>query len=380
MKLKESDKNLLVILFCGILIFCSWFFGFRNITASTEKISAEADELEKELKRLRDLAAGKDKFIADTELYTIDTEKRFKNYDTGFSQQYSIKFIETIQNNTGVWIKGASLTGTQPIFTFGQVTSSNPDRQGQTVYSSDKRGYSTSINMSYQGTYDQVKNMIEYINTHEYKCTINSITTSYNSDAELVSGTITITLYAITGEGRTFDDAYISNPFFGTTNIFDSPIFEAGSAESNNGENILTDYDLYMSIQAANADMEAIEMALKDDPTGASKIIDEDNSSKNVTIRVTGQNGDYRISYKVGNVTFPVASYNDGEELNVGNILSMLVLSSERVSIDDESAAEVSIINESDQIFYIKVVNEDPSNPRFKVKYKSGDVVIYEDK
>ncbi len=380
MKLKESDKNLLVILFCGILIFCAWFFGFRNITASTETITAEADELEKELKRLRDLAAGKDKFIADTETYTKDTEQRFTKYDTGFSQDYSIKFIEEIQNNTGTWIKGASLTSTQPVFTFGQITSTNPDRPGQTVYNSDKVGYSTSISISYQGTYDQVKDMIEYINTYQYKCTINSITTSYNSDAELVSGTMGITLYAITGEERKFEGASISNPFFGTTNIFDSPIFEAGSSESNNGENILTDYDLYMSIQAANADMEAIEMALKDDPTGTSKIIDEDNSSKDVTIRVTGKNGDYRISYKVGNVTYPVASYNDGAALNVGNMLSMLVISSERVSIDDESAAEVSIINESDQIFYIKVVNEDSSNPRFKVKYKSGDVVIYEDK
>ncbi len=380
MKLKDSDKNLIAILICVLLVFCAWFFGFRNITAKTEEIKTEADELEKELANLRKLAAGKDQYIKDTENYSKDTDSRYLMYDTGFSQEYTIKLIEQIQTETDVWIKSASLNSTQPIYTFGQITSSNPDRAGQIVYSSDKRGYSTSVSMSYQGSYEAVKAMIEHINTYKYKCTIDSLTTSYNSDAKLVSGMITVTFYAITGEGRVPNIPSISNPLFGTGNIFDSSIFNAGSTESNNGEDILTDYDMYMSIQASNSDMEAIEMALKDDVTGYSKIIDEDNSSKNVTIRVTGEDGNYRISYKVGNVTFPVASYNDGEALNVGNRLTMLVLSSERMSIDDDSEAEVSIINESDQIFYIKVVNEDSSNPRFKVKYKSGEVVIYEDK
>lgn len=380
MKLKERDKNLLLIVACVIIIACAWFFGFNNITAKTEEIRTEADKLEIELANLRMLAAQKDKFLADTQTYLADTATRFDKYNTGYSQQYTIKFIEEIQKQTDVWIKSASMTDTQPVFTFGQVTSSNPDRPGQLVHTSDKVGHSTSITMAYQGSYDQVKDMIDYINGYKYKCTIDSMTTSYNSDAMLVSGNIIITIYAITGADREFMKPSISNPFFGTDNIFDSPIFEAGSSENNNGEHILTDYDLYLSIQAANTDMEALEMALKDDVTGYSKVVDEDNSSKDVTIRVTGKEGKYNISYKVGNVTFPVASYNDGEPIQAGNELSMLVLSSERISVDDLSAAEVSIINESDQIFYVKVINEDLSNPRFNVKYKSGEVIIYEDK
>lgn len=380
MKLKERDKNLLFIVACVVIIACAWFFGFNNITAKTEEIRTEADKLELELTNLRMLAAQKDKFIADTQTYVSDTATRFDKYDTGYSQEYSIKFIEGIQKQTGVWIKSAALNATQPVFTFGQVTSSNPDRPGQLVHTSDKVGFSTNITMSYQGEYDQVKNMIDYINGYKYKCIINSITTSYNSDAMLVSGNISMTIFAITGADREFIEPSISNPFFGTDNIFDSPIFEAGSSENNNGDHILTDYDLYCSIQAANSDMEALEIGLKDDVTGYSKVVDEDNSSKDVTIRVTGEDGKYSISYKVGNVTFPVASYNDGEPIQAGNELSMLVLSAERISVDDLSAAEVSIINESDQIFYVKVVNEDLNNPRFNVKYKSGEVVIYEDK
>lgn len=380
MKLKERDKNLLLIVACVAIIACAWFFGFNNITAKTETLRTEADKLELELSNLRVLAAQKDKYIADTQTYISDTATRFEKYDTGYSQEYTIKFIEGIQTRTDVWIKSASLNATQPVFTFGQVTSSNPDRPGQLVHTSDKRGYSTSISMAYQGTYEQVKDMIDYINEYKYKCVINSLTTSYNSDAMLVSGNISITIFAITGSDREFMEPSISNPFFGTDNIFDSPIFEGGSSGESNGEHILTDYDLYLSLQAANSDMEALEMALKDDVTGYSKVVDEDNSSKDVTIRVTGTEGKYNISYKVGNVTFPVASYNDGEPIQAGNELSMLVLSSERISVDDSSAAEVSIINESDQIFYVKVINEDLSNPRFNVKYKSGEVIIYEDK
>ncbi|MGN0373888.1 MAG: hypothetical protein ACI4EN_00180 [Butyrivibrio sp.] len=379
MKLKERDKNLLVIVIVALVIFLAYFFGFRNITAKKKTVDEEVVKLTATYTNLKLLASQEQQFKEDIEEYNADTENKFNSFDNGYSQQNTIKFLEQIENQTGVWIKSAGLTQTQSLFNFGSVQSSNPERAGQPVYSSDRIGYSTTVNITFVADYDGMKEMIDFVNGYKYRCRIDSLSTSYNSDADLVSGNMSVTMFAITGSDRVFEGPSINNPFFSTPNIFESSIFTPGEGEQKNGENIISDYDVYLTLQSTESDYEALKMGLKSDTTGYSVVTDEDNAVKDITIRVTGEKDNYRISYKVGNKTFPVSNYAEGESFIAGNLLSMLVVSSERTGINDNSGAEVVLINESDMVLYVKVINEDLASPRFNIKSKQGEIVVYED-
>lgn len=390
MKLKERDKNLLIIIGMALLVFLAYFVGYRNINAKRVKVDAEVEKLVLELANLKSLEASKDTFISDTTEYISDRAALLGEFDSGYSQEYIIKVIEDIENemervtddNIG-WIKGATFNEPQFVYDFGNITSTNPDRTGELVYTTDLEGYSSAVSMNFEAGYDEFKKMVEYINNYEYenkKCKykIETLNATYNSEAELVVGSIGVVFYALTGEDRIFTGIDPANKLFGTTNIFHSDIFNPAINGAENGENIISDYDLYLTLQSAESDVAALTLGVKNDQTGRSEIVDEANSAKDVEIRVMGMNGEYKVAYKVGNNTYPVDSYTEGEGFVVGELLSMLVISSERTSIDDASAANVSIFNESDKTLEIKVINEDESNPRFVVKYKEGDIIIYE--
>lgn len=390
MKLKERDKNLLIIIGMALLVFLAYFVGYRNINAKRVKVDAEVEKLVLELANLKSLEASKDTFISDTTEYISDRAALLGEFDSGYSQEYIIKVIENIENemervtddNIG-WIKGATFNEPQFVYDFGNITSTNPDRTGELVYTTDLEGYSSAVSMNFEAGYDEFKKMVEYINNYEYenkKCKykIETLNATYNSEAELVVGSIGVVFYALTGEDRIFTGIDPANKLFGTTNIFHSDIFNPAINGAENGENIISDYDLYLTLQSAESDVAALTLGVKNDQTGRSEIVDEANSAKDVEIRVMGMNGEYKVAYKVGNNTYPVDSYTEGEGFVVGELLSMLVISSERTSIDDASAANVSIFNESDKTLEIKVINEDESNPRFVVKYKEGDIIIYE--
>ena len=379
MKLKDRDKYFIVILLVVVLIFVAYYFGFRNINTKREEVDVEVEQLSKEYDSLKLMEKNKDKYIKDTKTYNTNTDALFEKFNTGYSQVYTLKFLEELQDLNNVWIKSASLAETQPIYYFGQVTSTNPDRAYEQVYTSDRVGYSTTISLSFQGEYEATKKLINYINDYMYKCRIDAFSTSYNAESDVVSGNLTITIYAITGSDRVYEEPYISNHIFSTPNIFKSSIFEAGDSTENNGNDIISDYDIYLTLQSSEADINALEMGLKTDTAKNSSISDNDNKVKDVEIHVTGSDNEYKISYKVGNVTYPVANYAEGADVILGNKLSMLVISSERDSIKDNSGANVKIINETDKVFYIKVINEDLANPRFVIKSTTGDVVIYED-
>lgn len=378
-KLKQSEKSIIYILFMIVVVFCAWFFGYRNIDNMYKKVNDEVQVLIEKNTSLKGMAANASNFAKQTEEYNTKTEELFKKYDSGYSQEYTVKFLEGIENQTNTWIKSASLTESAKIFTFGSVLSSNPNKPGIKVYSTDMVGYSTASSVSFQGSYAETKAMIDYILKSDFKNTMENFNVSYNAEQDVVTGTFVVSQYAIVSNDREFGGANINNADFGTGNIFSSSIFNPGGDQNTNGSNIMSDYDVFIQMNGYGSDVGSFRMGMKDDAIGTTVISSEENKMHDVTIRVTGKDNDYKISYKVGNVTYPMDGYSQGVSFTPGNLLSIFVSSSERGDLNDKSGANVTIINDSDKVLEIKVINEDYQNPRFKIKHKSGDVIVYED-
>ncbi len=378
MKITEKDKKLLFIVASILIVFCAYFFGFRKITEKNDEMTNEISTLKSTYNNLKIMTANAAGYSEKTEKYSLEITDTMKTFDTGFSQPYTIMFLNEIQKETGAWISQAGLAQTEQIYTFGQGNSSNPSKKGQKAYSSDYSGYRTVLTLTYSASYSDFKTMINFINTYKYKCSIDSMTMSYNADSNIVSGSMVLNQYAVTGADRIFTQPYMDNLLNGTDNIFNSSIFTPGSnANIDNGSSILEDYDLYMTLQPVKSDSDALVIGQKGDQTGTTIITNNESSMQDVTITVSGSEGDYKIAYKVGNVTYPVASYNDGAAFAPGEMLSLLVISSERTDDNDISGAKTTLVNDSDITLNVKVVNDDENSPRFIIDQKKGDIVVY---
>lgn len=377
-KLKQSEKNMLYILAMALIIVLAYFLGYRNISDKKDQVKKEVDSLKLTYNNLLDLSAKAEGFKKDTVQFNADINKLYAKYDTGSSQEYTIKFLESIEKQTTVWIKNAALPESARIYTFGNIKSSNPANPGVLVYTSDNIGVNTTSNITFEGSYENTKEMIKFILDNEYKCVLENFSVSYNAEEDLVTGSFSVSQYSIEGSDREFGGADIGNEAFGTDNIFSSGVFNPSGDDITNGENIRNDHDIYMVLSSAESDVGAFEIGLQNDSVGSTKIKATENKVQDVTIHITGTNNQYKISYKVGNKTYPASNYTAGKDFNPGNMLSMLVVATDKDGANDKAGANVTLINDTDMTLYIKVSNDDPANPRFTIKHKSGDIKVYE--
>ncbi|MCM1307658.1 MAG: hypothetical protein NC223_03580 [Butyrivibrio sp.] len=380
MKISDRDVKLLYVILAIAIIACAYFFGFRKLTAANEALDKEISELKTRHTTLRTMEANAKKYSDDTVVYNNNYDKIIDKFDTGYSQEYSILFVKELEDKVDTWLSQAGLAQTENVYNFGQVSSTNPSSEaGASVYSSDYKGYKTVLTLTYQTSYDNFKNLIEYINNYKYKCTIDSMSMSYNSETDVVSGVLVVSQYAITGKDRKFGNVNINGILNGTGNIFASDIFGGGEIADNiNGDKIMSDYDYYIAIQPADAVAGGITVNKKGDLTGANAILSEENERQEFYLRFFEEEGTYYAQYSVGEQQFPAAEFEKGAMFLPGEYLSFMVLSSQRTGDDDMAAVDATIINDTDMTLNIKIANEDKGNPRFVVKSTSGDVVIYE--
>lgn len=378
MKISDRDRKILIFVLAIVIVAGAYFFGFKKISESNESLDKEIAENRSFYNNLKAMVDKEETYKEDTEVYTSEYNDILAKFDTGYSQEYSILFIKSLEKETETWISQAGLGDTISLYSFGNIASTNPINSGALVYSTDYVGYGTTLTLTYLSSYDGFKTLIDYVNNFRFKCKIDSITCSYNEEKDEVSGSIIITIYAITGSDRFFAGAPVDKKYYGTSNIFDSEIFEPNkNGDNENGNNILTDYDYYISLSSFKAEADSIIVGPRGD-TPATRISKNSSEREAVTIKFAGKDGKYTVSYRIGDIAYPAVNYEAGVEFNPGNLLSLLVVASERdMEGDDLSGADVTLINETDMTLQVKV-SDDKDNPRFKIKEKSGKIEVFE--
>ena len=374
LSISEKDKTLLCVVGCLIVVFLSWFYGFKNFNAKTEALERECAALQTKYNNLKDKAENKKMYEEDTVTYTYAFDETLNKYATGASQKDTLIFVSELEVNTGIWAKNVTLNESELIHTFGQITSSNPDKTGK-VYTTDLKGYKKSTTYAYECTYEELKAVLEYFETYETRYTIDSISMSYNEEEAVVSGSLTVSQYIITGEDRIFEELELDDIQTGTDNLFSSSTFSSDVNGSNKGNSILTDYDLAITLNSEAADMDSVVVNRKG--LASSKLTANYNGTVNIVLTINGENGIYTMSYAIGDKQYPSKDYEKGKSFNPGESLDLIVYSSDRVDAQDMAGAKLKVVNNSDLALNIKVVNEDAASPRFELGETSGTVNLY---
>lgn len=374
--ISERDKFLLCLVGSLLLVFLSYYFGFRNFSDKTSALESEISTLQVKYNDLKDKSDNIPKYKQDTENYNRIFEGGLAGYDSGFSQKATLMFTTELEAQLGVWVRTVSMPDAALVYTFGNVVSSNPSANGAKVYSTDMKGYKKTVTYSYECDYDTFKELLAYILDYDTVYTIDTVSCSYNEDDELMSGNITISQYAITGSDRDYYESDIDSIDLGTENLFVSESNPDRVIEAADEFGLMTNYDIALSLSSESSDLSSVVLGRRG--YSSSQVSANTNDNVPVVINLAGENGEYTISYYVGDKQYPAADKTLVDlSFNPGRSLDLMVFSSERESDNDKSGASVTINNESDMTLNIKVVNDDSSNPRFNVESVNGAVRYY---
>lgn len=375
--MSDRDKKLLIGLLIVAILGGSWWLSGK-IKTENEKYKTEYEELKVRYNDLETKNAYRATYQKDTETNTTLFNQVMSAFNTSLSQEQTLLFYTAVEKNTGVWLSQTSLGTVSQIYSFGKLGSSNPSKRGQKVYDTDNIGITTTSNVSYQCTYEQLKEVLTYLREQGKKVTINSMSYSYASATDIVSGTMELAFYAIAGSDRPAMDTDIKDVYIGTENIFNSSSFVGSGAETTYKDKIITDYDMYLIVNRTGADKDAVICGQSGDMSNQTVISSNSPGFENVTIKVTGREGDYKVSYQVGAAKYPAENFEKGAPLICGNSLDLLIISSQRGASTDTTAVNLSIINETDIALNAAIINDDLEEKRIIINEIVGAVTFYE--
>lgn len=216
------SKNLkYILILVGIVVLTlSYFLVFRKYSTKSEDIQAEIDSLQSKCDDLE----RKNNNKADIEAMTKETEEEYetliKKFDGGVTYQSEIMDNYNMGQNLQIQISRLTLSPLQEMYTFGQLATSNPNG-GTSGADASYSGVMMSYTISTAGTYDQMKQTLNYIMNEEGKRKVPvSIIFNYDSTGQQVALSISVREYAITGDDRTQKEIVIPGYGKSTTNVF----------------------------------------------------------------------------------------------------------------------------------------------------------------
>ena len=377
--ISERDKLLLCLVGSVLLVFLSWYFGFRNFNEKTAALESEISTLQVKYDDLNDKKANAKKYAQDTEGYDLLCDAWLSRFDAGFSQKATLIFTSNIESELGVWLRTVNMPDATLVYTFGQIQSTNPSASGSTVYSTDMKGYKKTVTYSYECDYDTFKDLLAYILNYDTIYTIDSVSCSYNEEDELMTGNFTISQYAITGSDREYYEPEIDSIDLGTENLFVSETNPSRVVEAQDEFGLMTNYDIALSLSSEGSDLSSVVLGRRG--LVSSQVSANTNDNVPVVINIAGENGEYTLNYSVGENTYPSDSMSFSmdtlEVFNPGRSMDLIVFSSKRDGDEDSAGASVTINNDSDMTLNIKVVNDDTANPRFNIESANGSIKFY---
>ncbi len=350
---KSTIKLLLVILAVAILG-ATYMYVFKPKQEDTNTVKAEADELEARYNELNAEKAHEAEYKAEIEENNKAFDEIIAYYPADLNQETETMFVKSLNKEKGVDkmdVLNATFSEDQVFYTLG----------------GDGSGYeciTNTIPISYEGSYEGIKSLIDYVDGYKYRMNISSMSIAYNSQEDIYTGSVIVNQYAIGGEDRVPDTVDVDVPK-GVTNIFlgggNAPKPTSSSHDEDEGEDIVSNHDASIVLNnAANDTGDGIIVS-----AGTTDISSADNKLVSVDLEIAD-----------GKAVFSIGS----EELECdvdGNSFTIYVESSERVDGDDKNGVKLNISNDTDVAVFIKVVDDDSDSPRFSVGSKSGTVKVY---
>ncbi|MGN0154491.1 MAG: hypothetical protein ACI4A3_08555 [Lachnospiraceae bacterium] len=411
MKLKDSEKGILVVLLGIAVLALSIMYIAKPNYEEIQTINSECEQLQIRLADLQAKQARRDEFLAGCEEYKNAFDDIMANFPADLNQEVSIMFFQGIKEDNDFQIASLGLGQKEQFYTLGlnggdvaltdgteaASTEETSTEAASTEAASTETGttdltaggtasgasyvcYRADFPVAYTGSYESLKDVIEYIGTFSSRMTINSINIAYAGEEEdRYSGTLDVMCYAIESEERPQSNIELNEVEIGVDNIFtgdgagnsDDASESLNRYDENDGASIENSYDFYAMINPASSDVSAKVVGQNGTGKESTVIFSSDNTISTLSYEFYEKDGKNYCKYTLDNSTFKEVEVTSAEDIK------LLIQSSARKGEDDKVGIRVSIKNSTSLPVYVKVAGDDASSPRVNIASKSGAVKVY---
>jgi len=236
MNISKRDTKMLLILF-GIVIFVlCYFMVYLSYSEENEFLREDIEDADYEFAKLKALereVAGYREAIASSEEFILLAQSE---YPADVHAADLIMYAVELQENTRIITGGLSFI--QPVDIMTVQGLAENARGGYSF--TPLNAYRTGININCSLTYQQLKDLADYIYNESQKTSLHSVSLSYNSTTGLLYGNVVINKSFLSSKDKEYVAAQIPEMNVGLPNPF-GVIAPAALQPAGSGN----DYDYY---------------------------------------------------------------------------------------------------------------------------------------
>ena len=383
MKLSERDRKLLLILVIVIIVCAPYFFVIQPLMDKVDSLGKEISDLNAQVKYREELALMEEEYgKAAEQMAAMETELLSK-FPSDLPQEASILFIHNTEQVIPISLYqvafgddvAAQVTSTAEEQAIEDVEAETGDTTQTEVIEDNTQttslglgltGIQTQTRFAYDAGYEEFKDFLKYIADYHDRMVITELEASYSGEMNLVSGNLTLSQYALKGEGRNAVQFLEPNMIQGTTNVFKQASGNFDTTE------VAASPDFFILLNQPGADVDAIIVGQSNDVTESTYLSSTKNAKQEVNIYFEGETGKYNAYYEIGKTKYDDAGVDFDKD---GNI-ELQIISSSRLDDSDKVEISLNIYNTSDAIVKVTTLNDDAEKPRVTIKGTEGDIII----
>lgn len=221
MKVSKKDINLSIILLGLLVIILSYFVGVNKLNTRTEALEQENSTLRSEVQVLDELQAKQKQYIQDNQTMQETARVFMELYPAEVREEDQIMYASKLEDVIGCYFSYVATPKTTyldiPKSELENKLAAVPDLTGAIAAHSttnpenmlDAGGMLIGCTVSdntFGCTYEQFKEMVEYITRDSLLKSIDNITLSYDASTGNLNGSMTINYYSMTGTGRSYEE------------------------------------------------------------------------------------------------------------------------------------------------------------------------------
>ena len=380
MKLSKSNIKILLFIAAVAILGLTYLYVFKDNMSTADSIQSEVDTLQARYDELMAKQQDREMYETKTKEFNEKFNERLAYFPSNLDQEVSVMFVKGLTKDEGNLQFDVNSVGLGQPQTFYSLTAAaaadvassdgTETSTDDTQIAGDYQCMSAAFPLSYTGSYEGLKDFVDYIMNYKYRMNISSFSIAYNSSDDTYSGSVALNVYCITGADREGNlvDVDVDVPE-GVSNIFlggeGAAKVTTSSHDEDAGESIVKTHDIQIALNNANGDSsDGIIVS-----SGSDKISSTANDVEKVDLSIKEEDGKNMVEVKLGDDSYSF-------ELTAKE-LTIYVESSDRVDSDDKNGVKLNVTNSSTVPVYVKVAGDDTDSPRFALGSKTGTVKVY---
>jgi len=215
MTISKRDMRMLFMLLGAVFLLVGYFAVYHPYMEKADAVQADIDELQPKLDTLRDYFQNIDAYQAGIKETKRTVQTEMEHYSTDIRPENMILYAKSIETNFGVDVTGISFDDPISVLEFQGV-----EEQDGAYSVRDLTAFQRSMTINCNLSYQQMKDMIDYINTTEQRTSLDSINITYDAESGELTGDATLKQYFVTGKGDKYIAADVPDMELGKGNLF----------------------------------------------------------------------------------------------------------------------------------------------------------------